>query len=121
MEIHASERRISPRLQFKTPLRVRLGNSCSTEQRAESRNLSERGTYFATDTPVAVGSAVEILLKMPEQITGKPATEWRCSGHVVRLEPVDTPRGKLGVAVRFDRCEILRSKTATEPLHSSTD
>ena len=62
---------------------------------------------------VAVGSAVEILVRMPQEITGKPATEWRCTGHVVRLEPVETPRGNVGVGVEFDCYEILRSKTAS--------
>jgi Tfp pilus assembly protein PilZ len=113
MEGYAIERRSSRRVQFKTALRVRLWKSGSTEQRAESENLSERGTFFATDAPLAIGSALEILLKMPKEITGKPATEWRCTGRVVRLGPVDTPRGKLGVGVQFDCYEILRSKTDT--------
>jgi Tfp pilus assembly protein PilZ len=113
MEGYAIERRSSRRVQFKTALRVRLWKSGSTEQRAESENLSERGTFFATDAPLAIGSALEILLKMPKEITGKPATEWRCTGRVVRLEPADTPQGKLGVGVQFDCYEILRSKTDT--------
>ena len=111
MELYASERRISPRLQLKTALRVRAWKSGPAEQRAESENLSERGTFFATDSPLTIGSAVEILLKMPEEITGKPTTAWRCTGHVVRLEPIDTTHSKLGVGVRFDCYEILRSKT----------
>jgi Tfp pilus assembly protein PilZ len=111
MAVYTSERRISPRHLLKTALRVRFWKSSSSEQRAESENLSETGTFFATDEPLAIGSAVEILLKMPEEVTGKPTTEWRCTGHVVRLEPVDTPRGKLGVGVKFDCYEIMRSKT----------
>jgi hypothetical protein len=112
MAVQVSDRRTSPRLQFKTALRVRNWKSGPIERRAESENLSERGAYFATDVPMALGSAVEILLKMPEVITGKPTTEWRCTGHVVRLEQVDTPRGNLGVGVKFDCYEILSSKTA---------
>jgi hypothetical protein len=108
MEVRASERRVSRRLQLKTALRVRMWKSGSTERNVESENLSERGTFFATDAPLAVGSAVEILVRMPEEITGKPATEWRCTGHVVRLEPVETPQGKFGVGVQFDCYEILR-------------
>jgi hypothetical protein len=110
MEPYASERRISRRLQFKTAMRVRVWKSGPTERRAESENLSETGAFFATEEPVAIGSAVEILLKMPKEITGKPTTEWRCTGRVVRLEPVDSPRGKFGVGVQFDCYEILRSK-----------
>src|SRR5258708_4523231 len=111
MGVHASERRFSRRISFKTALRVRAWKSDWHEQRAESENLSERGTFFATDAPLAIGSAIEILLKMPEEISGNPATEWRCTGHVVRAEPVDTPRGKLGVGVQFDCSEILLSRT----------
>ncbi len=110
METYESERRITHRYRLQTPLRVRVWKSGSNEQAAESVNLSERGAFFATNAPIAIGSAVEILLKMPEEITGKPTTEWRCTGHVVRLEPVDTPKGKLGVGVQFDCYEILRSK-----------
>jgi hypothetical protein len=112
MEVYVSDRRIFPRHLLKTALRVRVWKSGSTERRAESQNLSECGTFFATDEPMAIGSAVEILLKMPEVISGNPTTEWRCTGHVVRVEPIDTPRGKLGVGVQFDYYEILRSKTA---------
>lgn len=115
MEVYTSDRRISRRLQFKTALRVRGWKCGPAEQRTESENLSDRGAFFASDAPLAIGSAVEILLKMPQEITGKPATEWRCTGHVVRLQPVDTSRAKLGVGVQFDCYEILRSKSDVSP------
>jgi hypothetical protein len=111
MVVYTSERRVSHRLQFKTPLRVRVWKSGPAEQLSESENLSERGAFFATDAPLVIGSAVEILLKMPEEVTGKPAIDWRCTGHVVRLEPIDASRAKPGVGVQFDCYEILHSKT----------
>jgi len=113
MELYPSERRFSRRLQFKTAMRVRVWKSGPTERRAEAETLSENGTFFATEEPGAIGSAVEILLKMPREITGKPTTEWRCTGRVVRLEPVDSPRSKFGVGVQFDCYVILRSKMDT--------
>ena len=109
---YVSERRNSRRQLLKAKLRVRAWKSGWNEQRAESENLSERGLFFATGAPLVVGSAVEVLLKMPEEISGRPTTEWRCTGHGVRLEPVDTPRGKLGVGIQFDCYEILRSEAA---------
>jgi hypothetical protein len=115
MDVQAPERRTSLRHSFKTAMRVRMGESCQNEQRAESENLSERGTFFATNEPLAIGSAIEILLRMPQEITGKPTTEWRCTGHVVRLEEVASSRGKTGVGVQFDSCEIP-SAYATLPV-----
>jgi hypothetical protein len=112
MQGYVSERRNSRRHLLKTKLRVRAWNSGWNERRAESENLSERGVFFATDAPLVIGSAVEVLLKMPEEISGRPTTEWRCTGHVVRLEHVDMPRGKLGVGIQFDCYEILRSEAA---------
>jgi hypothetical protein len=94
MEGCVSERHNSRLHLLKTKLRVRVWKSGWNERRAESENLSERGVFFATDAPLVIGSAVEVLLKMPEEISGRPTTEWRCTGQVVRLEPVDTPRGK---------------------------
>src|SRR5258706_2987924 len=84
MEVYVSERRISPRHLLKTALRVRVWKSGSTERRAESQNLSESGTFFATDEPMAIGSAVEVLLKIPEVITRNPTTEWRWSSPSLR-------------------------------------
>jgi hypothetical protein len=110
MDVYAFERRISRRLQFKTPLRVRVWKSGPAEQFSESENLSERGAFFDTDAALVIGSAVEILLRMPEEVTGKPAIDWRCTGYVVRLEPIDASRARLGVGVQFDCYEILHSK-----------
>jgi hypothetical protein len=108
MEVYAAERRNAPRHPLRTALRVRTRQSGRAEHRAESQNLSERGVFFATEEPLVVGSPVEILLKMPEVVSGRPTTEWRCTGHVVRLEPGATPRDKSHVGVQFDCYEILR-------------
>lgn len=102
MKKAASDRRSSLRHNFRVPLRIRIWKSAVPEERGESENLSERGILFATDSVMPVGMVVEVLLKMPEEITGEPTTEWLCSGHVVRVEPIDSPRGKLGVSVQFD-------------------
>lgn len=68
-----------------------------------------------------IGSAIEVLVTMPEEITGEPTTEWRCTGHVVRLEPVETPPEKSGVGVQFDCYEILRSKSGEEHAETRTN
>jgi hypothetical protein len=111
MKVPVTDRRVSLRHNFRVPIRVRLWKSGMPEQRTESENLSEGGILFATDIPLQVGTVVEALLKMPEAITGEPTNEWLCSGHVVRTEPIDSPRGKLGVGMQFDCYQVSRVST----------
>jgi Tfp pilus assembly protein PilZ len=110
------DQRLAKRHSVKTALRVRIWKSSIPEDRAESVNLSRRGIFFVTNSPFQEGEAVEILLKMPEEITGEPPTEWRCTGLITRVEPVDSPRGKFGVGVRFDCYEVARSKQLEVPV-----
>lgn len=112
MKITRFDRRLTRRLSFKTPLRVRIWKSLEPEQKTESLNLSQTGVFFATDSPIREGETVEILLRMPEEITDEPAIEWRCTGHVVRVERVDSVHGKLGVGVQFDCYEVARAELA---------
>jgi hypothetical protein len=107
------DRRSSRRHNVKTALRVRVWNSAVPEHRAESINVSLRGIYFATKAPVCQGEIVEVLLKMPEEVSGEQTTEWRCTGHVVRVEPADGPEGKLGVGVQFYGYELSRPEQAS--------
>ncbi|HEY2545591.1 MAG TPA: PilZ domain-containing protein [Candidatus Acidoferrum sp.] len=109
MKIPRSDRRLARRLSFKTPLRVRIWKSKAPEQRTESVNLSQSGIFFASDSPLREGETVEILLNMPEEITDEPSTEWRCTGHVVRVERAGESGGKMGVGVQFDCYEISRA------------
>ncbi len=95
---------------MKTPLRVRLWKSTIPEQIAESVNVSQRGIYFATDSVLHEGETVEVFFNMPEIVLGEPASEWRCTGHVVRVEAIAATGGKLGVGVQFDCYEVARSK-----------
>ena len=102
------DRRLAQRHPLKTALSIRLWKSKLPEQRAESIDLSERGIFFVTDMPLQQGEAIEVLLKMPKEITGEPTTEWRCTGLVVRIQPLESPKGRLGVGVRFDCYEVSR-------------
>lgn len=112
MNVAVADRRVTRRHSFKAPLRVRIWKSAIPERRAESENLSEKGIFFATDSLLRVGTTVEILLKMPEEITGEATTEWLCTGHVVRVEPINSLHGQLGVGVQFDSYQISRAEIA---------
>jgi hypothetical protein len=104
------DRRVAGRHRVKTPLRVRVWKSEIPAQKAESVNLSQRGIYFATGSPLHEGETVEVLFNMPEAVGGEPTTEWRCTGHVVRVEEIESRMWKQGVGVQFDCYEVSRSK-----------
>lgn len=102
------ERRSNTRLNLKVPLRFRpLLNPMAQEQRAETVNLSPRGAYFATDYPLKIGTPVEMFLKMPQELTGQPPTDLRCTARVVHVEPDMFLGGKAGVGVHIERYETV--------------
>jgi len=80
-------------------------------------NVSQRGIYFAIDSLLRQGETVEVFFNMPQEIIGEATSEWRCTGHVVRVESLNDS-GKLGVGVQFDCYEVSKSTpadVATEP------
>ena len=109
LEQLSKDRRVSTRLAMKTPLKVRLWKSAMPEHAGQSENISEQGMFFATDLRMGVGTVVEVVLKMPQEITGEPETEWRCTGHVVRVSQVETEVGTQGVGVQFDCFQVAKS------------
>lgn len=105
-----SDRRLVKRYDMKTPLRVRVWKTATPDVMAESINLSQRGIYFATESELRKGETVEIFFNMPEEIIGEPTTEWRCTGHVVRVEEKEASANTTGVGVQFDCYEVSKSK-----------
>ena len=116
MKIPRSDRRLTHRYGLKIALRVRIWKSPEPERPAESMNLSQAGVYFATNSPYREGETVEILLSMPEAVTSEPTTEWRCTGHVVHVDRVDSTRGSVGIGVQFDCYEVSRGQMAPSHL-----
>jgi hypothetical protein len=102
-----TERRLAERFRLRIPLRVRIAKSAAQEHTVESLNVSTRGISFATDLPLCKGTPVHLAFEMPEEVTDKPASEWRCTGHVVHVQPNDSPQGTTCVGVRFDCYEVL--------------
>jgi hypothetical protein len=115
-----TERRLAERFGLKIPLRVRIAKSAAPEHMAESLNVSARGICFATDLPLGKGTPVHLAFEMPEEVTQKPACEWRCTGHVVHVQPNSSPQGATSVGVMFDCYEVLRPVRLRE-FHESAE
>jgi PilZ domain-containing protein len=103
-----TERRLAERFGLKIPLRLRIAKYAALEHTVESLNVSTRGISFATDLPLCKGTPVHLAFEMPEEITHKPASEWRCTGHVVYVQPKSSPQGATCVGVGFDCYEVLQ-------------
>lgn len=112
MNTSANDRRLVERHKIRMPLRIRLWKSSVPEHTAESVNLSLRGIYFATESRLNEGETVEVFFEMPEEVIGEATSEWRCTGHIVRVEVARAGDGKLGVGVQFDCYEVAKSKAS---------
>ena len=97
-----AERRLTRRLHLNVPLRVRVWQSAVPEQKVECLNISERGVYFASGSRFREGDQLELILKMPKEISGAAEWSWRCLGRVVRTNALDASSLAMGVAVRLD-------------------
>lgn len=124
VEQFIQDRRTARRFALKTPLRIRGWKSGGAEQPGESVNISESGMYLVGEWVFREGESIEVLFEMPREVTGEPPSEWRCTGHVVRVvasaERAGMPRRSTEAAVRFDCYEVARSRDAEQPLHART-
>jgi len=111
MKSVVKDRRLAERHELRTPLRLRVRKPEEREQKVESENVSRRGVYFTTDLPLSEGMMLDVLLEMPETISGVRAAQWMCMGHVVRVERNGHANGLRGVGVEFDFYVV--SHTAT--------
>jgi hypothetical protein len=115
-----SDRRLAQRFRLNIPLYIRGWNSHAPEQKVESVNVSESGAYFETDKPPREGAMIQIRLEMPNEITGNPTAEWRCTGKVTRIERVNSSRHLLGVSIRFDYYEVCKPEVSMSALSLSS-
>jgi hypothetical protein len=111
-----TERRLAERFNLKIPLRVRIAKPAALEHTTESLNISSRGISFTTNLSLCKGTPVHLVFEMPEEVTHKAASEWRCTGHVVHVQPNSSPKGTTCVGVRFDCYEVfLRIRPSVKP------
>ena len=113
----SSERRIDTRVNIRVPLRFRaLNNPGSTEQTAESENISQRGMYFLTNVPLKIGTPVEVSLRMPQELAGKVVSDVKCVARVVHVRQSSAAGGLLGIGLHIERYEAkaaLRDRWAS--------
>jgi len=106
----AEEKRSSPRKEIKVPARLHAdGNGIS----AEALNLSQSGIFLDCDTKVSEGSAVDIVMILPKEITGE-AAKWVCCHATVNRVEDQRSEGRYGVAATVDRIQAMPELTWPE-------
>jgi hypothetical protein len=119
------ERRVGQRFSYLLPVSFRE-TSTGVEGRGFTQDISSRGVFLFTDTPLREGGEVELTLNMPSEITLGENMRVRCRGRILRVtKPAATQTGaesaatetKLGVAVRLEGYEYLAEPSESSPAH----
>ena len=106
----AQEKRSSPRKEMKVPARV---HADGTGVSAEALNLSQSGIFLDCETKVSEGSAVDIVMILPKEITGD-AAKWVCCHATVNRVEDQRSEGRYGVAATVDRIQAMPELTWPE-------
>jgi hypothetical protein len=100
-----ADRREARRFNMTLPLRVLPQEPHASELTAQTRDVSYRGLYFLAETKFPIGSEIEFVITLPEQVTQSGDVNIRCLGQIVRVEP--TSNGRMGVAAKIERYEFM--------------
>ena len=76
------------------------GQSFSEETNIE--NISSLGTFFGLNSPITVGTRLQISVQLPSNLTEGKKLNLNLKGLVIRLEKIETEGKKQGVALNFD-------------------
>jgi hypothetical protein len=97
-----SERRTTCRRQLHLPLRFHRQNALiEGENGATSVNVSTSGVYFVSSLPLLVGEKIEVLMKMPRQITGERPSRRLFTGRVTHVNSQGAPPGYSTIGVHL--------------------
>ncbi len=94
-----------PRIPYRAPVSIRKGTASSGAP-AESRDISSRGLFFFTQDKIREASDIELVLRMPAEISPSGPQWVCCHATVVRVEE-DRERSRFGVAAEIKRCQAL--------------
>src|ERR1700694_6170514 len=104
--VDGAERREARRFTMSLPMRVFPREAKGREMDAHTRDVSYRGLYFLADANFQVGSEIEFVITLPQQVTQSGDVNIRCLGEVVRIEPTENGRG--GPAAR-NAADVMRA------------
>ena len=99
------EHRIARRFPMRLPVSVKVSNGGLREEVCVTRDVSSRGIFFYSDTPMQSGADIEYVLTLPREVMMMDPVRIRYRGKVVRIEPEVAQQ--YGVAASVHRFEYL--------------
>jgi hypothetical protein len=106
-----NDRRAARRYELAIPVKFEKQESAPTpEPTSCTREISRSGLYFTADAAPEPGSMVSLTLTLPGTLTGGDEVLVEVIARIVRVEPAEsTADGRIGVAARIERYEIVRA------------
>jgi c-di-GMP-binding flagellar brake protein YcgR len=90
-------------LPLSTMIEGRLPHGEKFSETTTLQNISATGAYFCLDSGVVVGSRLNLMIDLPEKLTGGQKIRLNLGGITVRLEEPDKKGKRQGVAIRFSK------------------
>ncbi len=97
------EHRRSQRFQLTLRLTIIGDGPAGINKTGETRNLSSKGVYFVVADGIELGSLLEFIVTLPEDVS---PVRLLCQGRVVRVE--HSEQSPVSVAATIERYEFLR-------------
>lgn len=105
MDRPSAERRRRKRIPVEVPVSIKTASDHGQVSGC-TRDLSEGGIFLYTNSQVAEGSELEIVLVLPQEITQSEKRWVCCQASIVRVEE-EPSAGRRGVAADIRRMEFL--------------
>ena len=109
-----TERRLARRYDLTLPVSIRFSaQKSAVRQDGKTRDISTKGLYFVIARDLEAGSALDLTLTLPAEITHGSEVFVRAQGKVVRVEQrLEEGEQRLGVAAVIERYDIVRGDGA---------
>jgi hypothetical protein len=117
-----SERRNATRFDLQLPVVVRWRDGSEfREVTTQSEDVSSQGIYFVLTESIKDGTAVELEVTLPQQITFEEKVRVRCSGRILRTEVEGLKAGVAAVIEKYRFLSERRGISSQGGRLSSTD
>jgi hypothetical protein len=85
--VFSADRRSTPRFKLQTTLTFNRRRPLSdSEHKAKAINMSSTGVCFATGLDMSVGEVIEVVLVIPQRVTGSATVRRKFAGRITHIE-----------------------------------